>query len=1139
MSKPVADLQARLSALDVEQSFIVQAPAGSGKTELLIQRYLALLAKVEAPEEIAAITFTRKAAAEMAERVLAALEMAADDEPEESHRSLTWKLARAAAARDAELGWDIAQNPSRLRMQTIDSLCASLTRQMPLVARFGAQPAVTEEADALYVEAARNTLALLEGKGPEAEDVATVLTHLDNNVQQVVTLMADMLRKRDQWLRHLGRADDRAALESGLSRIRRDAMRAALEAIEESPLDELLVIAAYTGANLSALGATSPIAALADVQQCPMDDEGDMPHWLGIAALLLTKEGKWRARLTKNEGFPSEGSSAEKDQSKAMKERLVTVIAALAENDALKRALHDLRALPPCNYTEPQWQVLGAIVRLLPRATAELWSVFAAHGECDFVEIAQAASRALGSADAPTDLALALDYRIRHLLIDEFQDTSFTQFELLEKLTWGWQQGDGRTLFLVGDPMQSIYRFREAEVGLFLKVRESGIGGLKPASLQLTVNFRSQAGVVGWVNDAFSVCMPQIEDIAMGAVTHAAATAFHEAESGDAVSLHALFDDRAADESETEAARVVSLIHQARERNRVGSIAILVRSRTALADIVPALNRAGLAFRAVDIDPLASRPVVRDLLALTRALTHPADRIAWLALLRAPWCGLTQPDLHALCSEEQFTVWESLHRSDSLARLSGDGRRRAQHLTDVLNHAISERRRDGLREAVERVWMSLGGPAGVDSASALDDATIYLDHLSGKEIAGALPDIADFQDSLADLFAAPDPGADATLQIMTIHKAKGLEFDTVIVPGLARAPRAGGKQLMVWVERAREADYASTPCGVDVEQRGELLLAPVREAGTNEEAAYDAIAAIASEREALERTRLMYVAATRARSRLHLLATLKRKFDGEATTCGTPARGSLLASLWPVFEEQVAAQSAATPFVASEIVVTESTPTQLSRLPSSWRLPMPAGVPAAGPEAAAQTEEAIEFAWASPTARHIGTATHRFLQLIAEQEVATWDAQRVDKSRAAIERELARLGVPPEETAAAATRVQDALKRTLADERGRWMLQAHVEAQSELRLTGLIEGEIRNVIVDRTFVDAEGVRWIVDYKTGTHEGSDVEGFLNSEQERYRAQLEGYARLLGDDRPVRVALYFPLLGGWREWVPQPV
>src|SRR5439155_5619839 len=131
--------------------------------------------------------------------------------------------------------------------------------------------------------------------------------------------------------------------------------------------------------------------------------------------------------------------------------------------------------------------------------------IFAERAEADFTEFAQGAVRALGTPEAPSDLLLALDYRIRHVLVDEFQDTSISQWELLERLTAGWQQGDGRTLFVVGDPMQSIYRFREAEVGLFLRARREGLGtaGLPNVALEpltLETNFRSQAGIVDWVN---------------------------------------------------------------------------------------------------------------------------------------------------------------------------------------------------------------------------------------------------------------------------------------------------------------------------------------------------------------------------------------------------------------------------------------------------------------------------------------------------------------------------------------------------------------------------------------------------------------------------------------------------------------
>jgi ATP-dependent exoDNAse (exonuclease V) beta subunit len=110
----------------------------------------------------------------------------------------------------------------------------------------------------------------------------------------------------------------------------------------------------------------------------------------------------------------------------------------------------------------------------------------------------------------------------------------------------------------------------------------------------------------------------------------------------------------------------------------------------------------------------------------------------------------------------------------------------------------------------------------------------------------------------------------------------------------------------------------------------------------------------------------------------------------------------------------------------------------------------------------------------------------------------------------------------------------------LADERGRWILsETHVEAATELRLSAHLEGQVVNVALDRTFVDAQGTRWIVDYKTGLHEGGNLEGFLDREQERYRTQLERYARVLRnlDSREVRVALYFPLLQAWREWVPE--
>ncbi len=152
-----------------------------------------------------------------------------------------------------------------------------------------------------------------------------------------------------------------------------------------------------------------------------------------------------------------------------------------------------------------------------------------------------------------------------------------------------------------------------------------------------------------------------------------------------------------------------------------GSVAILVRARSHLFAITEALKTAELPFSAVDIDPLAGRSIVRDLLALTRAMLDPADRIAWLSILRAPWCGLTLADLEALVRDRLTTsIWDCLQ---DLHSLTGDGQQRTAHLRDVLAEAFAEQGRWPLRRWVERVWMRLGGPACLESdEGALQDA---------------------------------------------------------------------------------------------------------------------------------------------------------------------------------------------------------------------------------------------------------------------------------------------------------------------------------------------------------------------------------------------------------------------------------
>jgi ATP-dependent exoDNAse (exonuclease V) beta subunit len=183
-------------------------------------------------------------------------------------------------------------------------------------------------------------------------------------------------------------------------------------------------------------------------------------------------------------------------------------------------------------------------------------------------------------------------------------------------------------------------------------------------------------------------------------------------------------------------------------------------------------------------------------------------------------------------------------------------------------------------------------------------------------------------------------------------------------------------------------------------------------------------------------------------------------------------------------------------------------------------------------------EESPTFEWVGDTLRHIGTVVHQMFAQIARDGPAAWDQERIEAHGPSIGTALRTLGVPSSEIADAAATVRRALTATLGDERGRWILDsAHAAAHSEYPLVGVVEGRLRAVRVDRTFVDANGVRWIVDFKTSEHAGGDLEGFLDAQRDKYRGQMAVYRALFArlDSRPIRAGLYFPLLAGWREYL----
>jgi ATP-dependent exoDNAse (exonuclease V) beta subunit len=175
--------------------------------------------------------------------------------------------------------------------------------------------------------------------------------------------------------------------------------------------------------------------------------------------------------------------------------------------------------------------------------------------------------------------------------------------------------------------------------------------------------------------------------------------------------------------------------------------------------------------------------------------------------------------------------------------------------------------------------------------------------------------------------------------------------------------------------------------------------------------------------------------------------------------------------------------------------------------------------------------ETVEYSWAGETARNVGTVVHRWLQRIGQDEMRGWEAERVRGLAPRLRVELAWRGVLAEDLDAAVARATEALARAVTDPRGRWVLGPHERGASEYRITAIVDGVRRRLVMDRVFTESRGERWIVDFKTGSHEGAEVEAFLDRERERYSGQLRGYASALGG--APRLGLYFPLIPGWRE------
>ena len=529
-----SDQTVRREAIDPSRSFCVSAPAGSGKTELLTQRLLALLARVDRPEQVLAITFTRKAASEMALRVIEKLDQAREAIPVTAeHERQTRELALAVIDHAARKKWRL--DDTTLNIRTIDSFCHELTRQMPILSGTGGLVEPVDNALPLYEEAVRQFLGQA-GEGAAGERILQLLMHFDNRWSRASELLVALLGRRGDWADVVNQHHDPETAEAVLAETIGDLSSERLS-------DALQRLDAHSGALVPAINQAR--AHLGQDSLSISESPESLPDWQVVISMLLTTQSEWRkpGGVNAKLGFPPKSDH---------KIQFAAILETLADDPALLEVLVEIKQLPATTRGGKAWNLIVLLSSLLPVLQAHLLLVFQRSGQVDHTHVALAAIQALGTDEMPTSLAQRLDYQIEHILIDEFQDTSSSQAQFLERLMRGWPEHNAtgaasRTLFIVGDAMQSIYGFRYADVALFLQARKGQFAGVALESVTLTQNFRSRPEVVAWVNEALAELIGAEDAPHYGRLRHVKADSLPGYESSAHSGVHiTLFEDQDA-----------------------------------------------------------------------------------------------------------------------------------------------------------------------------------------------------------------------------------------------------------------------------------------------------------------------------------------------------------------------------------------------------------------------------------------------------------------------------------------------------------------------------------------------------------------------------------------------------------------
>lgn len=1167
MDKIPIDSDVRRSAVDPSRSFIVSAPAGSGKTGLLTLRVLNLLSVVNQPEEILCVTFTRKAAHEMHERIFSALREAQRMPPGsaqyhalDTYGQQTIDAASLALDRNDSQGWNLLKTPLRLNVSTIDSFCKQLCNQLPFFSGLGSGAGMISNPTLSYqqtVEAWLNNELTTPQKDGDTPPLSTLLEHVSGDLEKLVNLFTQLLSVRDQWLPLLySGAQSSTQLKQFFEQTLTQWVESSIEPVLPYFLSyeaELSELAQYAYSHTDPDDAShDELARLQSSDGFVTEGIDAAAYWTALANFCLVKDKpNFRKQLTKKNGFPAGDTKEEKILAKEKKQRLLTVFAELIDSGLPVEIFSALRKLPTPIYQDAQWQVLSALLAVLPELIAHLKLHFIESAATDFTELSLSAVHALNSEFGDIDLQQRLDYTIQHILIDEFQDTSQIQLDLLKALTAEWQPNDGRSLFLVGDGMQSCYSFRNANVGIFLNLRALGLENIISTPIDLVVNFRSETSIVDWVNTTFRQAFPIENNADLGAVSYIDSVAFKADSDHTRVRCLAVYepDDATISDTDTsttqsdpalaEAIVIANEVIALRSSEPSESIAVLAKTRPQLTHIISVFIKLGIPYQALEIDRLRSKQHIQDIETLLKILLNPADKLAWLALLRSPICALNFSDIYYFYEPSQSDKFElntvpivlcALAQNNK--NISARGRSALKRLTQSLSRYLVLTGRRPMSELLELLWLDMAGAEQLSNQSEIKDIHTFLALIDQHEQCGQL-DWLMIDKALDTLFAAVENHDDNPVQLLTMHKSKGLEFDNVFLPALHKRPRADDPELLYWLERnhAGESNFVLSPMATNKECQDDIS---------------EYIKSQRKEKQKLEETRVFYVACTRAKRRLYLSAVLSLGPEGDICP---PSSGTLLNRIWPSIEGSIEAINATTVQLPPQGEIQANTASlaidsvplaeapSLKSLPPEWenKLLLDARTFVQKPDFDNTGIVLLDELGSSNLAAQLGTVFHLVLKLLCEQGLDRY-RHNPERQHARWQQWMSNTGIPEEDIADHIIAFTQHTKRLIADQDAVWLLDnQHKDSRCEWALLDC-NGSGQLHVIDRTFI-AGGQRWLIDYKTSTRNlGQSLADFEQQEILAYTGQLQRYAAVLSswdasttqETRPtgLRVALFFP-------------